>query len=150
MHKEKVILWRKLNDLESTRPMVWINEIPWHEMNVDDALTLHCQHPWAITLEENLRKTIYQWKHMPGDMVVSNYLECPLIIHSSDFGIKEDVDVIKTDENNDIYSRHFKVQIREPEDIEKIKMPEIYHNEEATENSYQTMTEIFTRLGLCP
>ena len=35
VHKEKAGLWRKLNDLESVRPMVWINEIPWHEMNVE-------------------------------------------------------------------------------------------------------------------
>ncbi len=143
VHKVKAALWRKLNDLESTRPMVWINEIPWHEMNVDDALTLQCQHPWAKALEENLRKTIYQWKHMPGDMVVNDYLDCPLIIHSSNFGIIEDVDILKTDENNGVYSRHFKVQIKEPEDIEKIKMPEIFHNEKATESNYQAMTDIF-------
>ena len=40
VHREKAGLWRKLNDLQSARPMVWINEIPWHEMNVDDELTL--------------------------------------------------------------------------------------------------------------
>ncbi len=28
VHKEKACLWQKLNDLESERPMVWINEIP--------------------------------------------------------------------------------------------------------------------------
>ena len=47
VHQEKAELWRRLNDLESARPMVWINEIPWHEMNVDDELTLRTQHPWA-------------------------------------------------------------------------------------------------------
>ena len=33
VHMERARLWTKLNDLESERPMVWINEIPWHEMN---------------------------------------------------------------------------------------------------------------------
>jgi hypothetical protein len=28
VHREKAGLWRRLNDLESARPMVWINEIP--------------------------------------------------------------------------------------------------------------------------
>ena len=51
-------------------------------------------------------------------MVVSDYLACPLAIHSTDFGIVEDVDIVKTDETNDIVSRHFHVQIKEPEDIE--------------------------------
>ena len=36
VHKEKARLWRKLNDLQSERPMVWINEICWNEMNVND------------------------------------------------------------------------------------------------------------------
>ncbi len=40
VHQEKARLWQRLNDLESVRPMVWINEIPWHEMDVDGELTL--------------------------------------------------------------------------------------------------------------
>jgi len=143
VHKEKELLWQKMNDLNSQRPMVWINEIPWHEMNVDDELTLLCQHPWARNLEEQLRRTIYQWKHMPGDMVVNNYIECPLVIHSTDFGILEDVDISRTNEANDIYSRHFKIQINSPEDIEKIKMPKITYLKDATELQYKTMCHIF-------
>ena len=30
VHKENARLWQKLNDLDSERPMIWINEIPWH------------------------------------------------------------------------------------------------------------------------
>ena len=143
LHEEKVKLWTALNDKKAIRPMVWINEIPWHEMNVDDELTLQCTHPWARELEDRLRKTIYQWKHMPGDMVVPNYIECPLVIHSTDFGIIEDVEVAKTDVNNDIVSRKFIVQIQDPEDIEKIKIPKITHLKKATEYSYQAMKEVF-------
>ena len=68
IHKEKMRLWTKLNDLQSERPMVWINEICWNEMNFDDELTLQCDHPWAKDQEDQLRKTIYQWKHLPADM----------------------------------------------------------------------------------
>ena len=143
IHQEKARLWTRLNDLESERPMVWINEICWNEMNVDDELTLQCEHPWAKDQEDQLRKTIYQWKHLPGDMIVSDFLACPLAIHSTDFGIIEDVDIVKTDETSDVVSRHFKIQIKEPEDIEKIKIPKITHNEEATEFSYQAMCKIY-------
>ncbi|MBM4103911.1 MAG: hypothetical protein FJ263_07655 [Planctomycetes bacterium] len=143
VHKEKVKLWTKLNDLHSERPMVWINEICWNEMNIDDELTLHAEHPWARDQEDQLRKTIYQWKHLPGDMVVHDFLICPLVIHSTDFGILEDVDVVKTDESSDIVSRHFNVQIKNPEDIEKIKLPKITHNREATEFCYQAMCKVY-------
>src|ERR1039457_350914 len=79
------------------RPMVWINEICWHEMNVDDELTLRTEDPWAQEQEREMRRTLYQWRHLPGDMIVSDYLTCPLAIHSPDFGIIEDVDIVTTD-----------------------------------------------------
>lgn len=143
VHKEKAQLWTKLNDLKQERPMVWINEIPWHEMNVNDELTVQTTHPFARQLETSLRRTIYQWNHMPADMVINNYIECPIIYHTTDFGILEDVDTVHTDANNDIYSRHFKIQINEPEDIEKIKIPKITYMEKATEYSLEAMKDIF-------
>lgn len=143
VHKEKASLWRDLNDLKSKRPMVYINEIPWHEMNVDNELTLLCENSWARDLEDKLRKQIYQWKHMPGDMIINNYIECPLVISSTGMGISEDVDIAKTDEDSDIVSRHFKIQISEPEDIEKIKMPKVTHDEKQTERNFQLMKDLF-------
>jgi hypothetical protein len=143
VHKEKAVLWRQLNDLQSARPLVWINEIPWHEMNVDDELTLRTSHPWARELETRLRRTIYQWRHMPTDMVVSDYIECPLVIHSTDFGIHEEVDVAKTDDGNEIVSRHFHIQIATLEDVDKIKLPKVTHNQRMTDLAYHTMRELF-------
>jgi len=144
VHKEKAALWRKLNDLESVRPMVWINEIPWHEMNVNDELTVRTTHPWAQELETRLRRTIYQWYHMRADMVVSPFIECPLSIHSTDFGIHEDVAVKKTDAANEIVSRHFNVQISTPEDVDKIRMPVVTHDVKSTALSYETMQGLFS------
>ena len=143
IHREKAQLWTALNDLKSDRPMVWINEIPWHEMNVNDELTLQTINPWAREFEQKLRREIYQWKHMPGDMIVNDYLECPLAVHSTDFGIVEDVDIVRTDEKSEIYSRHFNIQIKNPEDIEKIKMPRITHHEKTTAVIFETMKDLF-------
>ena len=143
VHKEKARLWQKLNDLESERPMVWINEICWHEMNVDDELTLRTEDPWAQEQERELRRTLYQWRHLPGDMIVSDHLACPLAIHSTDFGIIEDVDIVAMDAASDIVSRHFNIQIRNFDDLEKIRMPVVTHNEHATELRYQAMCEVY-------
>ncbi len=148
IHKEKARLWRKLNDLESERPMVWINEICWHEMDVDGELALRTVHPWAREQEQDLRRTLYQWRHLPADMIVSDYLACPLAIHSTDFGIIEDVDIVRTDEASDIYSRHFHIQIRDFDDLEKIRMPVVTHNQRATELRYQAMCDLYR--GILP
>jgi len=148
VHQEKAVLWQRLNDLDSVRPMVFINEVCWNEMNVEDELTLTTKHPWARKQEQALRHTLYEWRHLPGDMIVSDFLACPLAIHSTGFGIVEDVDIVKTDESSEIVSRHFCVQLKEPEDIEKIKMPVITHNAEATELHFKTMCEVYE--GILP
>jgi hypothetical protein len=148
VHAERARLWQKLNDLDAERPMVWMNEICWHEMNVDDELTLRASHPWAREQEQEMRRTLYQWRHLRGDMIVDPYLTCPLAIHSTDFGIIEDVDIVRTDEANDIYSRHFHAQIRGLDDLEKIRMPVVTHNEAATEFRYQAMCDVYA--GIMP
>lgn len=148
VHQEKAALWRRLNDLDSVRPMVWVNEVCWNEMNIDDELTLRTQHPWAQDQERALRRLLYQWRHLPGDMIVDDFLTCPLAIHSTDFGIIEDVDTIKMDQTSDICSRHFKILIKEPEDIQKIRMPVVTHDEKATEIRYQAMCEVYD--GILP
>ncbi len=63
-------LWKKLNGLKPVRPMVMIDQIPWHEMNVDDELTLQCADKTARRTENNLRQRLYRWKHMRADYVV--------------------------------------------------------------------------------
>lgn len=148
VHAEKAVMWRNLNDLRQNRPMVWINEMPWNEMNVNDELTILCEHPWARRQEQGLRRTIYQWKHMPADMVLSSHIDSPLAMHSTDFGIVEDVDVVRTDDKSDVVSRHFNRQIKEPEDIAKIKMPVVSHNEKATELIFTLMQGLYS--GILP
>lgn len=143
VHKEKAVLWRKLNNLEKVRPLVLIDEIPWHEMNVGDELTLQTHDERLQKIETGIRRKIYQWKHMPADMVISDYIPCPLVFSDTGFGISEDVDITMTDKSNDVVSRHFKPQISCPEDIEKIKMPVISYDEQATEENYGDMCKIF-------
>jgi hypothetical protein len=143
VHKEKAELWRKLNDLEPVRPLVWINEIAWHEMNVDDELTLQCEDAWARQVEQGLRRLLYQWRHLPADMVVDDYITCPLVIHSTGFGVREDVDIVKTDESSDVVSRHFHPHIVNPEDIDKIKLPQVTYDRETTEAHYAALCETF-------
>ncbi len=148
VHREKARLWQRLNDLQSDRPLVWINEICWNEMNVGDELTLACGHPWARDQERELRRTLYQWRHLPGDMVVSDYLACPLLFHSTDFGIVEDVDIVRTSADGDVVSRHFNVQIRGFDDLAKIGMPQVSHDPRATELHYQAMCDVYA--GIMP
>lgn len=143
IHKEKVKMWKGLNDLKKVRPMIWINEIPWHEMNVNDELTLKTSCEFTRILEAKLRRTIYRWKYMPVDMIVEPVILCYLEIDNTGFGISESVNIAKTDKRSDIFSREFKSQIDNEEDIEKIKSPKIIYRKNDTEKKFQIMQEIF-------
>jgi hypothetical protein len=142
-HKERAREWSRLNGLGRGRPLVWMNEIPWHEMDVDGELELRTTDPFCREVEQVLRRTIYQWNHMPVDMVVEPTYHCPLVIHDSGFGIDEDVDVVREDERSDIMSRDFHSQIDSEEDLDKIRTPVVTHDEEASERHCQDLVDAF-------
>jgi hypothetical protein len=76
-------------------------------------------------------------------MVVEPTLYSPLVIHDTGFGIGEDVRIVRTDPTSGVVSREFHPQIREERDLEKIRMPVLTLDREATERNFQTLTDIF-------
>jgi hypothetical protein len=70
--------WRDLNGLRPCRPLVWITEIPWHELDAVEpaALRPRCRHPFLREVETALRRELFQWERFPGDMVVLPVLHC--------------------------------------------------------------------------
>jgi len=143
VHAEKAQLWRRLNDLKPVRPMVWITEVPWHEMDVGGELALECESQWARGIEQWLRRELYAWRHLPADGVVSGYLPSPLAIHDTGFGLDRCEDVLRTDDANRIVSHRYRPQIVEPADVEKIRPPEVIHDEAATQREYEARREVF-------
>ena len=123
--------------------MVWINELPWHEMNVDDELTPQCVGPWARDVETGLQQTLYQWRHLPADMVLSDYISSPICYHSTGVGIGEEVHIVRTDPANGVVSREFVPQIVEEKDIEKIRMPQVDADPLATQREFEVRQRVF-------
>ncbi|MGQ9629223.1 MAG: hypothetical protein ACUVXI_02780 [bacterium] len=143
VNREKAAEWARLNGLRKGRPLVWINEIPWHEMDANGELELQTTNDFCRQVEQELRRTIYLWNHMRVDMVVEPKFYSPLVIHDTGFGIREDVDFIRQDERGGILSREFHPQIRDEKDLEKIKTPQVTHDEGASERNYQTLVDLF-------
>ena len=143
VQREKAELWRRLNQLQPVRPMVWITEVPWNELEVDEELRLQTVHPWARLQEQDLRRLLYQWRHFPVDSIISDYLVCPLIIHSTGFGLTIDEDVRFTDRANEIVSHRYHQQIRQPADVDKIKDPILSYDRTATDENFHRMQEVY-------
>ena len=143
IHKQNICEWKRLNANRTGRPLVWINEVPWHEMDVNDELKIMTTNPFCQQVEQTLRRTIYEWNHFPVDMVVEDKFYSPLVIHDTGFGISENVDISHTDQENDVVSRNFHSQIDCEKDIEKIKNPIVTHDRVNSEYNYQMLVDIF-------
>ena len=143
VQQERKELWSKLNQLDSVRPMVWLFEVPWNEMDVDDELKVRCSSPFCQNLELALRKELYQWDHMQGDMVVGPTIGVPPALRDTGFGLSEKVDIARTDETSSVVSRHFHIQIKDESDVEKIKMPEVTLDQAAWDRNHALLSEVF-------
>ena len=143
INEQRKELYRRINNLEKAKPTVHIYQIPWHEMDVNDELKLRTKNPFSQGIERDLRRTLYQWRHMQGDMVVEPVIVQPLCIHDTGFGITEEVDIARPDKNSNVISRRFHVQVKDEEDIEKIKMPKVTFDAKRTEEEYQMRSDIF-------
>jgi len=133
----------RISNLQRAKPTILIYQEPWNEMDVDGELQLRCEDGFCRGIEVGLRRTLYSWRHMPGDMVVSPVITQPLCIRDTGFGISEDVDIARTDETSDVVSRHFHIQIKDEADAEKIKFPEVSHDEAETQRQLELRQEIF-------
>ncbi|MBD3320539.1 MAG: hypothetical protein GF350_05515 [Chitinivibrionales bacterium] len=143
VQKERAAHWSRLNGLKKGRPMVWINEIPWHEMDVNNELALQCEDEFCRTVEKKMRRTLYTWEHMPADMVVEPKFYSPLVISDTGFGIQGDTAIAPSATIEGITSHEFHPQIKDESDIENIKFPRISLDREASDRNYQALVECF-------
>ncbi|HHW10159.1 MAG TPA: hypothetical protein GXX29_09320 [Firmicutes bacterium] len=146
VQEEKKKLWRALNALHPIRPMVMIDQVCWNEMNVGDELILRCQDEECRRYENRLRRMLFQWRHFPVDMVVEPYIPVPKAVHNSGFGITVQEETAVTDPTSDIIGHKYINQFRNEDDIEKIQMPKIYHDEEETRRRLAVAHELFDGL----
>ena len=143
VQEEKRALWRRLNARKPVRPMVMIDQVCWNEMNIGDELTLRCSDAECRKYEEYLRRTLYQWKHFPVDMVVEPFIRVPMAICNSGFGIIIQEEIAVSDATNSVVGHKYENQFQTEADLEKISMPEISHDTAETERRLTAAREIF-------
>ncbi len=120
-HNAEVIrLHRAVNDLSPIRPVVLLSEIPWHQMNINDELTLVCEDPILRKAEEYLRRVLFQYKYFPGDMVVRPFLPIHKRFTDDGIGVTVDESTLAADKGNHIISHEYHDQLATEEDVEKL------------------------------
>ena len=140
---ERKRLWTKLNKLEAEKPMVWLNDICWSEINVNDELTLQTRSEFCKSIERELRQRLYWWNHMRGDMVVEPLIYAPMVVDDTGIGINVEEDILATEETNEVVSHGYHEVIQSEDDLDKIQMPRIKHYVEKSRANLDAYREIF-------
>ncbi len=141
--QETIALWKASNSLKPVRPMVMIDQIPWHEMEVDGELSLQTEDGFCRGLEGRLRRTLYSWRHMPVDMVVEPVIDIHKAITNTGFGVATIEETAVSDPRNSVVGHGYIAQITTDEDVEKILTPEVGLNEEASARVEERARELF-------
>ncbi len=145
-HDERNSRNRKLhtavNDKRQIRPVVLIDEIPFHELNFDGSLTLLCQDPILRPVEDYLRKKLFQWKYFPADMILPPYYPLLKTMRDSDCGITVDENTIATDERNYIISHEYHDQLANEEDLLKLHPPVIQYDRADTMAKFERIANV--------
>ena len=143
IQQERKELWARMINLKETRPMIWMCDFCWNEMEVGDELILQTSSKFCQNIEEELRSILYRWKHMPCDMIVDPVAYSSLVFSNSGFGIILDETTLETESENAVVSHEYHTQIKDEDDIEKIQTPRISHNTKKSEENYQAYGDIF-------
>jgi hypothetical protein len=126
--------------------MVMIDQVCWNEMEVDRELALGCAEAECRGYEEELRRTLFQWKHFPVDMVVEPFVRVPLAIRNTGLGITTEEDIAVTDPSNAVVGHLFHNQFQTDADLEKMKLPRISHDEAETARRLAAAHDLFDGL----
>jgi hypothetical protein len=149
VQEEKRRLWRALNSLKPERPMVLIDQVCWHEMNVEDKLTLLCEDKECREYERRLRSILYRWEYFPVDMVVEPFVRVDKAIKNTMFGMTVEEETRETSAENDVVSHKYENQFNSIDDVyEKIKMPRVSHDTAGTKRRVELAEYLFD--GIMP
>ena len=125
INRERIKRIKDMHSLKPGRPPVWIDEIPWHEMDIDNELSLRCQSKDGQQMETRLRRILYRWKHIQADMVVEDTYYVEKSYTESDIGIDVREQTTATNAANNIISHHYEDQLDSEDKLDALKLPVI-------------------------
>lgn len=139
---ERVERIKRINGLVADRPVVWIDEIPWHEMDIEGQLTLHCEDPFARNIEWHLRSTLFRWRYFQGDMVVELAYYVQKVCHVSGPGVSVSESTVATDKRNNIISHQYEDVLATEDQLDQLQPPTVTADPEEDERNLAKAREL--------
>lgn len=131
-----------INNLKSARPVIWIDEIPWHEINGTGELDLFCEDAFLREIEWFFRSRLFQWNYFQADMVLTPYYPLQKSSGSSGFGVEIQEEVLETDGRNSIVSHSYGDRLDTEEKVEKLHIPVLWADPEEDDRKKAAAQEI--------
>ncbi|MCL2833046.1 MAG: hypothetical protein FWD78_07745 [Treponema sp.] len=148
INRQRINRIKDMHSLKPVRPPVWIDELPWHEMNIDDELTLRCTDKKAQQMEMQLRRVLFRWKHIQADMVVEDTFYVNKTYTESDLGVEVMEKTAATNAANHIISHHYEDQLDTEEKLDGLKMPVITAEPQTDKVNLEITNDVFD--GIMP
>jgi hypothetical protein len=123
--------------------MVYIDQLPWHELSRSPEMALQCEDDFLRSTENYILQLLYRWKHFPCDMVVENRIDIPKAIRGFDYGMHIVEETRETDTENDIRSHKYSDQAGTPEQLAALKADVIEADAALDKKHLEIATEIF-------
>ncbi len=127
--------WKRLNGLQDTRPMVRLDQLPWHELpwGQDECI---CPDGLLRQTEAYLRRTLYAWEHFKADMVVLPHIPHPKHLENALLGPDPQVERIGI-------SKHFGEQLTTIDEVLALETPNIKTDPEGDRRRMEMLSEVF-------
>lgn len=139
--QETIDGWRRLNGLDATtRPMVRIDQLPWHELPWGEDRMVHTEGVLAW-VEKHFRMTLYAWENFKADMVVLPCVGLPKTIRNDRIGPTWIVE-------RDGLSQHYVEQLKTIEDVRAQETPIIETDPELDRQRLETVHDVLD--GILP
>jgi hypothetical protein len=143
VQREKILQWKNHNALNPGRPMVTIDQLPWHEINRCDEMQLLCVDDFCRQMEYSIKQLLYRWNHFPVDMVIENYIDIPMSVHNLNYGFTVDEETLATDDESDVVSHKYFDQVGTKEALDALKPDDIWVDREMDERHLDIAGGIF-------
>ena len=139
---------RRINALIPDRPLIWIQEVPWNELNIDHQLTPRCTHPFARQMEGFFRRNLLQWKSFQGDMILPPYSPIYKAYDHSGYGLKNQEEIRVFDRENYIISHAYTDLLDSEEKLAQLQIPVITARPDLDQQRIEMAEEILQ--GILP
>jgi len=142
-NRSRVALHKGVNDLRMIRPVVLINELPWHELNANGELSLICEDEKIRGMEYFFRTELFKQKYFPCDIHIRPYYP---VMKQGEFGRMAGLEIdekrIGDPAGGHIAAHEYHDVLKTEDDLEQLRWVPGWYDREATAELFYFAAEL--------